>query len=919
MLYRSYKGRNTIKDQLQAANPSSHLMTQLAAHGNTSLAYTDETAADQAVPLGSEFQRFLTILTDPERSASKQCWLNPVVMNLCVRLWAGSMVYQASVSSEDRETNDRVVTKLLQAVRAKCHNEDILLNSTTSVQKQIVDANAVLAVTGLISTNNRDLRQEALAMIVAILNNGYGEAQKAYTMYFLGTREEAFFSDIAGLIRVSSDSILELRALRVQKQIADQKQDELRRTMTMTVNGGHQMAKMTRVQVDTYGSIPDAAAQLGGVNSADIQVDGKVSNTALDFHDPGNIRLVLKVLQTMCEGHNTILQDYLRTQPDNVIQFNLIAQVAKFMERIRVDATNGDSMAKKILMQTLECMTEFAQGNSANQKDIFDARVTDSINSMIRESLIQSEFGFPHATGGEPPKNVDRTTDWLADAKCAELLLAQLATNDDVSRYLAKELNKVLDLAGVLQKIRYYRGVKASEKEALKMEQEPGMPWEPEKIAYTYFATLKRLRDFSGHDYHSDTLMLKADQRQLQSYRTFKKIGKRHRGDGHVSVEPLTKVYNDLDRTSECIEVMYHGRLQKVHFKVPDQWKEQLQEEVKNQLLWTVDRTSTNDGVRDFTQRCKVIIADMKYVQQMMGFSWVTSSLVKSKAMLHTGVLVVTFLLNLMILVFWDSKPRWEPVPKYYRLTEDTYNLVFGILSIIHNVLAILIMLVYFLNYPPSFRALRDSIYELMNGTEALEKRRKMAVNIFLKSTDDEVFHAVKADDDDDYDDDDVGHNVAEEEDMTVDPRQEQVFTTQANIGYLQEHDLIPRTLHRTQTSPFSGMSLYYLVFTALSILGPYTYGYTFAFHLFHVIIGNQTLSRVIRSVTKNGVTLLYVAGLLIIIICEDLDPPALPARSRRGARHRHAPNLHPLPARLETQAAMFVYRGPCRPDLILE
>ena len=39
--------------------------------------------------------------------------------------------------------------------------------------------------------------------------------------------------------------------------------------------------------------------------------------------------------------------------------------------------------------------------------------------------------------------------------------------------------------------------------------------------------------------------MLKADQRQLQSYRTFKKLGKR--GAGHVSVEVLTKIFNDID------------------------------------------------------------------------------------------------------------------------------------------------------------------------------------------------------------------------------------------------------------------------------------------------------------------------------------------------------------------------------------
>jgi inositol 1,4,5-triphosphate receptor type 1 len=42
---------------------------------------------------------------------------------------------------------------------------------------------------------------------------------------------------------------------------------------------------------------------------------------------------------------------------------------------------------------------------------------------------------------------------------------------------------------------------------------------------------------------------------------------------------------------------------------------------------------------------------------------------------------------------------------------------------------------------------------------------------------------------------------------------------------------------------------------------------YTFSFHLLHIVIGNDILQRVIQAVTKNGVSLLYVAVLMFIII----------------------------------------------------
>jgi len=60
---------------------------------------------------------------------------------------------------------------------------------------------------------------------------------------------------------------------------------------------------------------------------------------------------------------------------------------------------------------------------------------------------------------------------------------------------------------------------------------------------------------------------------------------------------------------------------------------------------------------------------------------------------------------------------------------------------------------------------------------------------------------------------------------------------------------------------------LYYLCLMALSVLGLFTHGYTFGFHLLHIVMGNDLLLRVLQSVTKNGKALLMVGMLGLIIV----------------------------------------------------
>ncbi|XP_077867819.1 inositol 1,4,5-trisphosphate-gated calcium channel ITPR2-like, partial [Saccoglossus kowalevskii] len=69
------------------------------------------------------------------------------------------------------------------------------------------------------------------------------------------------------------------------------------------------------------------------------------------------------------------------------------------------------------------------------------------------------------------------------------------------------------------------------------------------------------------------------------------------------------------------------------------------------------------------------------------------------------------------------------------------------------------------------------------------------------------------------------------------------------------------------ETNFFSSTTLYYIMFFIFSIMGTMFYGYFFCFHLLHVVIMNQLLSRVLLAVTLNGKALLYVFLFGIIVI----------------------------------------------------
>eukprot|EP00759_Apiculatamorpha_spiralis_P055998 PhF_6_TR7937/c0_g1_i1/m.11936/K04958/ITPR1; inositol 1,4,5-triphosphate receptor type 1 len=110
----------------------------------------------------------------------------------------------------------------------------------------------------------------------------------------------------------------------------------------------------------------------------------------------------MKFLQLMCEGHNTILQNYLRVQHDNVISVNLVRDTVMLVRTIlrNVSTPGPDGKVNplpvmELLEQGLESLVEYCQGPcKENQTVLLEYNSTSVLKScfeLLDKKIFSSE------------------------------------------------------------------------------------------------------------------------------------------------------------------------------------------------------------------------------------------------------------------------------------------------------------------------------------------------------------------------------------------------------------------------------------------------------------------------------------------------------------------------------------------------
>ncbi len=105
---------------------------------------------------------------------------------------------------------EHVVEHLLAVAKGIVHVEKIVGNHHERFQSELIKHGIVLPTTALISSNNVDVVEEALGLLVELLDGGNIDGQKAYLDYFVSTKEETFFIDVSEMLKNDMQEIEEV-------------------------------------------------------------------------------------------------------------------------------------------------------------------------------------------------------------------------------------------------------------------------------------------------------------------------------------------------------------------------------------------------------------------------------------------------------------------------------------------------------------------------------------------------------------------------------------------------------------------------------------------------------------------------------------------------------------------------------------
>ena len=262
----------------------------------------------------------------------------------------------------------RTNIKMLQVTRAAADNAVLLSGKASAllvVQDQVCGAKALVPIAGLLNAQNPRLRRECLATLRIVIQGGNNLAQDSFALDFSLSREDTFFADVKRLIETSMESISEIRQLQADREAARQDIEGLKSSMQGSIRG-------MSVGDSNWMSDPDLVA---------VTEEGAYTGSA---ESQASLSQVLQVLQALCEGNNTALQNYLREQPDNLTTVNLVALAT---EGLGVLVQELDSGSMNNICNALETLVQMSQGNTGNQRAIFDHRAVDYVNLLLRSRV----------------------------------------------------------------------------------------------------------------------------------------------------------------------------------------------------------------------------------------------------------------------------------------------------------------------------------------------------------------------------------------------------------------------------------------------------------------------------------------------------------------------------------------------------
>lgn len=497
-------------------------------------------------------------------------------------------------------------------------NPDAVLSPESlgyALQTTFNDTGMLNVVISLCGLDEDVISLNAIRLGVLILEGGNRHAQNRLLNYFL-TREEGFFHNVRDILRKNLSWVehvnaehqyyLMRRGLRGEetKSAAAAANIQIINALTPQQDGSGLSPVDSNLEVFTASK--SYVSSLHGDNQkwlATLSTATQVSGWAR-VRDSRRLKLItflFRLLQLFCEGHFAGLQNYVRSQHDNLHSANVVLEAMSFIEEMSAFVTPSNY---RVLVQGFELLTEVCQGPCRQNQE---ALINYGVCRVIRHIV---EYLQSHSSG--ECRELTALLHKVSGGAAAQLLQRQrrLLKDRDNQRQESDIMNRLgdeeaaqlrLSISNTLLAV--LEGCREAEAFRRVLRQIPLTSIAME-VQYAFNPSTMHLLQHNEEQFESDDRM----EAMFNWLIYLKSV------EPYAALEDVAEGVQTLLRSSEAvscylgsIEIKRADGLERVYFRIPLICRG-LTQERKDELLWGVDRTSRATKLADFLHKSDEII-----------------------------------------------------------------------------------------------------------------------------------------------------------------------------------------------------------------------------------------------------------------------------------------------------------------------
>jgi hypothetical protein len=534
-----------------------------------------------------------------------------------------------------------------------------LTDKTSRIDKNIEAIRLDVVISALMQLVSKGTEISAcLELCISLLTRGGRPVQKCF-LAALSQRgpAESFFREISSRIELACEETRERKA--ILAQVVSNARPE--RGVKQTIE---QLMSLYKGDDDQVGS-PDLEA----------------------VSDVSHIEQVLGFLKNLCEGHYWQMQLLMRHQEQDH-DFDLVKAVAMLVIE---NAESVSPLNIDLTIQGFETLTEFMQGpNKGNIFQLLKTSIFDAINLIMRN--LHTDLEGVHY----PQEYLEKVRRMKSAVITSLLAMMEASSGTELKVPIAimesLDLHEVFNYAVHMHRI--WNLNLTHQLEAGLKKNDPVL----QKINSVTIATgfqcyilLRALADFDS--VQTSSVIAPEFFKSLQNT-ALPAINYYSNQVGSLEIARETRM-----RTTEII---------RVYFQVPAICS-RITRKMKDDILWTVDRTNDVTRLRDYFSRVDDLYYQMKY-QELLDSNNITLLIKKIGRLVDTFYFLNVFLINLLMLIYFrwrepletDPDATWQEM-KHVDLQGPAAVALESVLPSVQLVLEFIMVLHYTLSRVPIF------------------------------------------------------------------------------------------------------------------------------------------------------------------------------------------------------------------------